>query len=74
VRRISWISSFEEADLEERRQALRDRRWARHKDMLRTIVRSGSVIAVTTSFAVGFSIGSAWDWLVHAIRTLVGGL
>jgi hypothetical protein len=71
LHRISWISSVEEAELEERRQALRDRRWERHKDMLHTLtVMLVALAGVASVAAIGPA--SLWARLAHLVTALVG--
>jgi hypothetical protein len=63
LRRIDTIRSFEEAELEERREELRSMRWARWRSEIRTVR-----VLVAVLGGVSWGLPEA---ISHLLRTLV---
>jgi hypothetical protein len=64
VQRISSIRSRQEAELEMRREQLRDSRWARRRSQLITVGIAGSTIALLST--------GAPNEILHVLRAFVG--
>jgi len=58
MKRVSDLETAEEIELEQRREHLRDRRWARHRDQLKFLVLTGlSFVAPSSLLAVLQQLG-----------------
>ena len=62
--RISKINSEQEAELEERRESLRDRRWVRHRSMIGTACRWTTVLVV--------ALGINQSWANEIAKRVIG--